>query len=180
MLRRTWGTMSAALAGGFVLVGLSASCVDRVDRGRATNETEGGGPPIEISYEVPEAIGAGQEGEIVISFTILADADDIELRLAAGKGLGLVSAGDNWSYGTQAAGSSFSRTVRVRPEEEGIAYLSVFVSGSFEDQQLTEAETVPIRTGPDATRSGLEPPGRVRRDGEGRRVIEVPLTKDGE
>lgn len=135
--------------------------------------------PVEISYIAPDRVEAGEEAEVVVSFKLRAPAEDLVLTVTEGKGLSLQSEAAVFDYGSQPAGSSFSETVSAASDGVGVRYLNVFVEGTFQGIRLGSTAAVPLRTGEGADRAALEPPGRIRTDGEGRKIIEMPVPGAG-
>ncbi|MCZ6688229.1 MAG: hypothetical protein O7H41_01295 [Planctomycetota bacterium] len=150
-----------------------AGCTNAVDS-RPANRSISGKPtaPVNITYTVPDKADVGKAIDAVVSFKVLQAVENLKLTLTEGKGLRIVSERTTFDYGARAAGASFSETISVRPEEEGILYLNVFVTGGYRGKVMTRTGAVPIKTGNKGT---LDAPGRLTRDSEGRRLIEMPI-----
>ncbi|MCZ6688227.1 MAG: hypothetical protein O7H41_01285 [Planctomycetota bacterium] len=130
--------------------------------------------PFNISYTIPDQADVGKAIDAVVSFKVLQNVENLKMKLTEGKGLQIVSQKTTFDYGAEVAGASFSETVSVRPGEEGILYLNVFVSGDFRGRSMTRTGAVPIKTGDEVK---LETPGRIVKDSEGRPLIEMPIPK---
>lgn len=150
-----------------------AGCKDE-PTGRSGQEGVRGKPtaPVEISYDVPDPGEIGSPVDVVVSVQLHKEAGDLRLSLTPGRGLDLGEERMTFAYGWQGEGATVSETVSVRREVEGVAYLNVFVSGTFGGRAMTRTGAVPVGDGERKLRS---PAGVIRTDAEGRKVIEMPL-----
>ena len=169
-----------ALVGLLAVLSAAAGCPGG-GQGVSAPEDGAGRPqaPIGIARGTTPTVGVGEEGEIEISFTVHSDVESLQLEVTRGKGLALVSSEGIFEYGTQPGGSSFTETVTIRPEREGILYLNVFVSGVFAGRRMARAGAAPVLTGPGAERRALAAPGTIRRKADGTRIIERPIDEAG-
>lgn len=130
--------------------------------------------PISISYTVPAKVAIGDNVEVTVTIKALSDVNDFSLKLIAGEGLEMPSGEYLKSYGNQPRNSSFSETVTVSPNTEGILYLNVFATGTFNGKKMTHAGAVPINTGT-ATQKMLKKSGKVTTDSKGQKIIIMPV-----
>jgi hypothetical protein len=133
-------------------------------------------PAAPIHIEATEALtdGAGRTTEVEISFTLLRDAGDVALQITPDDGMTISGATASFAYGAGEKGDVFSETVTVRPDSEGVFYLKVLASGTFDGRRMARAAAIPVRTHPEARRD-LEPEGRIHMGDDGMRILERPL-----
>lgn len=129
--------------------------------------------PISISYSVPANVATGDNVQVTVTIKALSDVNDFNLKLTAGEGLEMSSGEYLKSYGSQVRNSAFTETVTVIPNTEGILYLNVFATGTFNGKKMTNAGAVPIKTG-NATRKMLKKSGQATTDTRGQKIIIMP------
>lgn len=133
--------------------------------------------PISISYIVPAKANVGENITVTVEFKTLSDASGLKLKLSAGKGLELTSGKYEVDYGNQPVNSTFSETVTVVPQTEGILYLNVFITGTFNGNTMVRTGAVPINVGSDL-RKMLKKPGQVTTDSKGQKIIIMPAQEE--
>lgn len=129
--------------------------------------------PVSISYTVPEKADVGESITVTVKFKILSDAENVDLKLTADKGLELTSGETEMAYGSQPANSTFSESVAVVPHTEGILYLNVFVTGTFNGKTMVRTGAVPVNVGTN-TRKIMKKSGKITTDSTGRKIIIMP------
>ena len=135
--------------------------------------------PITISYIVPEKAAVRESVSVLVKFQTHSDADDLKLELTTGEGLVFTSGNRNVSYGSQPANSTFSETVTVVPNTDGILYINVFVTGTFDGRTMVRTGAVPIKAGSDV-RKMLKTPGQVSTDAQGEKEIQMRAEEEKE
>lgn len=133
--------------------------------------------PISISYTVPAKAAIGENVTVTVKFKTLSNAGGLKLKLSAGKGLELTSGKYEVDYGSQPMNSTFSETVTVVPQTEGILYLNVFVTGTFGGNAMVRTGAVPINVG-SARRKMLKKPGQVTTGPKGQKIIIMPAQEE--
>jgi len=129
--------------------------------------------PITVLYTVPAKTVIGESAEVILEFRTLVDVDGLRLKLTAGEGLSITPKKFEVDYGNQPANSSFSETVTVIPESEGMLYMNVFIYGTFHGKRMVRTGAVPIMVGSDKRRM-LKKPDKVTTDSEGHKIIIMP------
>jgi len=134
---------------------------------RAAQKPNGAG--IDVRYRVQGKPAVGQPTRVDILLGKVRDPAGASLRLAADPSLKLDAGG---VPATLAAGEATTLSVTVVPQEEGLAYLNVFVT----QRGATSSTSIPIQTGAagaSSTKSG--PSGRVKSTPEGERILSMPV-----
>lgn len=132
--------------------------------------------PISISYSVLANVAIGDNVQVTVTIKALSDVNDFNLKLTTGEGLEMPSGEYLKNYGNQVRNSAFSETVTVIPNTEGILYLNVFATGTFNGKKMTNAGAVPIKTGT-ATRKMLKKLGQATTDSKGQKIIIMPAVE---
>lgn len=162
---------------GLLLISLLVASLGCTDNGREvrSDRAKMGKPsaPIDISYTVPGDVGVGTSAEVVVTFRLRSPADGLELVFEEGRGLRIDSEETTFIYGPREDGTSISEKVTVTPEVEGVVYLNVFVSGTFDGRAMTRTGAVPVGSG---ERRLDRPVGVVRTGADGEKILEIPLT----
>jgi hypothetical protein len=135
--------------------------------------------PIEIVELVPITIGVGQSADVRIPFAVVADAEDLTMEVRPADGLAVDSPQTLFPYGARPARTALAETVAVRPTREGRMLLHVYVTGVFQGRRLGRTSVVRIQTSPDLDTAPRDPPGVIRIDPDGTRVLEQPLDRAG-
>jgi hypothetical protein len=130
--------------------------------------------PISISYSVPAHVAVGDAVQVTVTIKALSDVADFNVKLNAGDGLEMSSGEYLKNYGNQVRNSEFSETVTVIPNTEGILYLNVFATGTFNGKKMTSAGAVPVNTGT-APRKMLKKSGHTTTDSKGQKLIIMPV-----
>lgn len=151
---------------------LSAACTVEEPQRQAA-----GKPAAPIRIDATEALtdGAGESTEVEVSFTLLRDAEDVALQVTPDEGM-TIAGETSLVYGAGERGDRYSETIMVRPETEGVFYVKVLASGTFEGTRMARAAAIPVRTSPDAKRD-LTPEGRMVEGADGTPILERPLEK---
>jgi len=129
--------------------------------------------PIAISYAVPAKTSIGENVQVTVTIKALSDVNEMTLRMTSGDGLIMPSGEYQKNYGKQVRNTAFSETVTVIPNAEGILYLNVFATGTFNGKKMTNAGAVPINTGT-VTRKMLKKSGQATTDSKGQKIIIMP------
>ncbi len=129
--------------------------------------------PISVSYSVPATNAINDKVKVIITVKPLSDVGGLTLKLTAGEGLAMPTEEFNKNYGDQLRNAVFSETVTVTPSTDGILYLNVFVSGTFNGKQMTRSGAVPIKVGA-ATQKMLKKSGQAATDSKGQKIIIMP------
>ena len=77
------------------------------------------------------------------------------------------------TYGDRGRHTAVTETATVIPRTDGIVYLNVFASGTFNGKKMTSAGAVPINTGT-TVRKMLKKSGTGTTDSRGRKLIIMP------
>jgi hypothetical protein len=129
--------------------------------------------PISISYAVPAKVSIGDNVQVTVTIKTLSDVNDFNLKLTTNEGLEMPSGEYLINYGNQEHNSAFTETVTVIPNTEGILYLNVFATGTFNGKKMTNAGVIPINTGTN-TRKMLKKSGQAATDSRGQNIIIMP------
>ena len=97
----------------------------------------------------------------------------LTLKLTAGEGLSMTTGEFIKNYGDQLRKAVISETVAVTPSTDGVLYLNIFLSGTFNGKQMTRAGAVPIKVG-SATQKMLKKSGQAATDSKGQKIIIMP------
>lgn len=133
--------------------------------------------PISISYTIPEKSNVDEKVTVSVEFRTLSDADGLKIEITAGEGLKLVTGTYKVDYGTKPRNSTFSETLTVVPQTEGILYLNVFVTGVFGGNTMVRTGAIPIKVGADMKKM-LKKPGEVTTDSKGQKIIILPAGEE--
>ena len=135
---------------------------------RAAQKPNGAG--VDVRYRVQGTPAVGQPTEVKIVVGRVRDPAGASLRLAADPGLRLDASG---ATAALAAGDGpVTLNVTVVPQEEGLAYLNVFIT----QRGATSSTSIPIQTGAagtGSTKSGAS--GRVKSTPEGDKILSMPV-----
>lgn len=166
------------LIASLIFSGLIA-CSDKSAKVISSEVSQSGKPtaPISISYTVPEKATVGENVTVKVEFRTLSDADGLKIELTAGEGLKLASGRYKVDYGIQPRNSTFSETLTVVPQTEGILYLNVFVTGIFGGNTMVRTSAVPVNVGTNMHKM-LKKPGKVTTDSKGQKIIILPAEEE--
>ncbi len=134
--------------------------------------------PIFISDTAPEKAAMGQELSVTVEFKIQKDADNLVLKVTPGKGLRIVGETFLKDYGNKPANTTFSETLEIVTEEEGLLYINVFVSGTFSGKRMTRAGAIPINVGGNQDQKLFETQKRSIIDSKGNRITIMPAEEN--
>jgi len=151
------------------------ACSDKSAKVISSEVSQSGKPtaPISISYTVPEKTTVGENVTVIVEFRTLSDAEGLRIEFTAGEGLKLTSGRYKVDYGIRPGNSTFSETVTVVPQTEGILYLNVFVTGIFGGNTMVRTGAVPVNVGA-TTHKMLKKPGNVTTDSKGQKIMILP------
>ena len=170
----------AALIGGLVV--LMSTCVNSYAAVKTVHKVMkvSGKPtaPIEISYTAPASAAIGTSVNVVVTIKALSDVSDLGLKVTANEGLSLNAGELVKNYGAQRRDAIFSETVAATPSAEGILYLNVFASGSFQGKTMIRVGAVPISVGTSPEKK-LKKSGTIEKDSTGQSVIVMPADESG-
>lgn len=126
--------------------------------------------PITISYEGETEINWGMIGDVTIHIRPEKDAHALSVSVTPDARLEIIYGPQQMDFGALTAGQEVSMKVRVMAPEEGLYYLNVLATGTFEGRQMSSAAAVPIMVSapisPFHDASELRPvPGIEVRDG---------------
>ena len=155
------------------------ACSDKSAKVISSEVSQSGKPtaPISISYTVPEKTTVGENVTVIVEFRTLSDAEGLRIEFTAGEGLKLTSGRYKVDYGIRPGNSTFSETVTVVPQTEGILYLNVFVTGIFGGNTMVRTGAVPVNVGA-TTHKMLKKPGNVTTDSKGQKIIILPAEEE--
>ena len=129
--------------------------------------------PLSIFYTVPPRNAVGDKVRIAVTVKALSDVKGLTLKLAPGEGLSMEGGTFMKNYGDQPRNTEFTETVAVTPSVDGILYLNIFASGTFNGRKMTRTGAVPVQVGANA-RKMLKKSGQAATDDKGQKIIIMP------
>lgn len=130
--------------------------------------------PVQIGYTVPQSIKKGESAPLSVRIWPEAAAKELTLKLVAGDHLEVISGKTEYSYGDTKAGTKLTEIITVVPQEEGVLYLNVFVTGKFGEASMARVGAIPIPVGDGDSRKQLKQSGQSVTTPSGDKLIIMP------
>jgi hypothetical protein len=128
------------------------------------------GSNIQLSYQVPANLSAGQTVAVQLRFAGITQ-DDASVRITAPAGMQLASANGSAALGTGMAlprGRTTELVLQVTPGANGLEYLNVFTAQGGR----SSAQSIPLQVG--NTKQALKTTGKPETTPSGEKVISMP------
>lgn len=134
--------------------------------------------PVTIAYSLPKNISLGQTVSVRLEISSNTDCKDLILSVTGDDSLLLDEPGFTASFGASPPGILFSASVNVTPQDEGIHYLNVFVTGTFGGHTMMRSGAVPVAAGTNLKKN-LKKTGTRSIDAQARPIMIMKAEETG-
>jgi len=128
---------------------------------------------VEMDYAMKKNIVAGEEVEVIITFTNTKNVDYLEVNFRLDAGLESVDLLQQKNFGTLTTGQTSIVSLPIRAENNGLYYIYV-VATLVDDKRQSRSFAIPINVGNVNVKNYLKSKGNVKIDASGRRIISMP------
>jgi len=128
---------------------------------------------VEMRYAMKKNIVAGEEVEVIITFTNTKNVDDLEVNFRLDAGLESVDVLQQYNFGVLASGQSSVVKLPLIATNNGLYYIYA-VATLVDDKRQSRSFAIPVNVGNVDAKKQLKQSGKVTTEPSGRRIITMP------